>query len=84
RGGANGARIRLAPQKDWQGNEPERLSNVLSVLEPIAAEFGISVADTIVLAGNVGIEKAIKNAGMNVSVPFSPGRGNASSEMTDP
>lgn len=84
RGGANGARIRLAPQKDWQGNEPERLSNVLSVLEPIAAEFGISVADTIVLAGNVGVEKAIKNAGMNVSVPFSPGRGDASSEMTDP
>ena len=84
RGGANGARIRLAPQKDWQGNEPERLSNVLSVLEPIAAEFGISVADTIVLAGNVGVEKAIKNAGMNVPVPFSPGRGDASSEMTDP
>lgn len=84
RGGANGARIRLAPQKDWQGNEPERLSKVLSVLEPIAAEFGISVADTIVLAGNVGVEKAIKNAGMNVSVPFSPGRGDASSEMTDP
>jgi catalase-peroxidase len=84
RGGANGARIRLAPQKDWQGNEPERLSNVLSVLEPIASEFGISIADTIVLAGNVGVEKAIKNAGMNVSVPFSPGRGDASSEMTDP
>ena len=84
RGGANGARIRLAPQKDWQGNEPERLSKVLSVLEPIAAEFGISVADTIVLAGNVGVEKSIKNAGMNVSVPFSPGRGDASSEMTDP
>jgi len=84
RGGANGARIRLAPQKDWQGNEPERLSNVLSVLEPIASEFSISIADTIVLAGNVGVEKAIKNAGMNVSVPFSPGRGDASSEMTDP
>jgi catalase-peroxidase len=83
RGGANGARIRLAPQKDWEGNEPKRLSKVLSVLEPIAAEFGISVADTIVLAGNVGIEKAIKNAGMNISVPFSPGRGDATAKMTD-
>ena len=60
RGGANGARIRLAPQKDWEGNEPKRLAHVLSVLEPIAAEFGISVADTIVLAGNVGLEKAIQ------------------------
>ncbi|MCV5753716.1 catalase-peroxidase, partial [Escherichia coli] len=56
RGGANGARIRLAPQKDWQGNEPERLSRVLAVLESIAAEEGCSVADAIVLAGNVGIE----------------------------
>lgn len=83
RGGANGARIRLAPQKDWEGNEPERLSKVLSVLEPIAKEFGISVADTIVLAGNVGIEKAIKNAGFDVKVPFAPGRGDATAEMTD-
>ncbi|WP_242204386.1 catalase/peroxidase HPI [Aestuariivivens insulae] len=83
RGGANGARIRLAPQKDWAGNEPERLANVLSALEPIAAEFGISVADTIVLAGNVGIEKAISNAGMDVGVPFAPGRGDASQAMTD-
>ncbi|HMB99921.1 MAG TPA: catalase/peroxidase HPI [Flavobacteriaceae bacterium] len=83
RGGANGARIRLAPQKDWQGNEPERLAKVLSVLEPIASEFGISIADTIVLAGNVGVEKAIKNAGMNVSVPFKPGRGDSTEEMTD-
>ena len=83
RGGANGARIRLAPQKDWQGNEPEKLSKVLAVLEPIAAEFGISVADAIVLAGNVGVEKAIKNAGMNVSVPFAPGRGDATDEITD-
>ncbi|WP_163325942.1 catalase/peroxidase HPI [Draconibacterium mangrovi] len=83
RGGANGARIRLAPQKDWEGNEPERLAKVLAVLEPIAAEFGISVADVIVLAGNVGVEKAIKNAGMNVSVPFLPGRGDATDEMTD-
>ena len=83
RGGANGARIRLAPQKDWEGNEPERLSNVLAVLEPIAAETGVSVADVIVLAGNVGVEQAIKNAGMNVSVPFLPGRGDATDEMTD-
>ncbi|WP_421151237.1 catalase/peroxidase HPI [Seonamhaeicola sp. NFXS20] len=83
RGGANGARIRLAPQKDWEGNEPERLSKVLSVLEPIADEFGISIADTIVLAGNVGVEKAIKNAGMNIEVPFAPGRGDATQDMTD-
>ncbi|PNQ72776.1 catalase/peroxidase HPI [Hanstruepera neustonica] len=83
RGGANGARIRLAPQKDWEGNEPQRLSKVLSVLEPIASEFGISVADVIVLAGNVGVEKAIKNAGMDVTVPFAPGRGDATQEMTD-
>lgn len=83
RGGANGARIRLAPQKDWEGNEPERLARVLSVLEPIAAEFGISVADTIVLAGNVGVEKAAKAAGIEVTVPFTPGRGDATDEMTD-
>ncbi|MCH4553406.1 catalase/peroxidase HPI [Aestuariibaculum lutulentum] len=83
RGGANGARIRLAPQKDWAGNEPEKLAKVLSVLEPIAAEFGISVADTIVLAGNVGVEKAIKNAGLSITVPFAPGRGDATQEMTD-
>ncbi len=83
RGGANGARIRLAPQKDWEGNEPEKLAKVLAVLEPIATQFGISVADTIVLAGNVGVEKAIQNAGMSVTVPFAPGRGDASQEMTD-
>ncbi|GGK43407.1 MULTISPECIES: catalase/peroxidase HPI [Flavobacteriaceae] len=83
RGGANGARIRLIPQKDWEGNEPEKLAKVLSVLEPIAAEFGISIADTIVLAGNVGIEKAAKNAGINLKVPFAPGRGDATNEMTD-
>ncbi|PKP82598.1 MAG: catalase/peroxidase HPI [Alphaproteobacteria bacterium HGW-Alphaproteobacteria-18] len=83
RGGANGARIRLAPQKDWQGNEPARLQKVLSVLEPIAAASGASVADVIVLAGNVGIEKAAKAAGFNISVPFSPGRGDATAEMTD-
>ena len=83
RGGANGARIRLAPQKDWEGNEPERLSKVLNVLEPIAREFGISVADTIVLAGNLGVEQAIKNAGFNITVPFTAGRGDATPEMTD-
>lgn len=83
RGGANGARIRLAPQKDWEGNEPQRLSKVLSALEPIAKEFGISVADTIVLAGNVGVEQAAKNAGMNIKVPFAPGRGDATDDMTD-
>jgi len=83
RGGANGARIRLAPQKDWEGNEPKRLAKVLSVLEPIAKEFGISVADTIVLAGNVGVEQAIKNAGYNLKVPFAPGRGDATDAITD-
>ncbi|EGQ8258782.1 catalase/peroxidase HPI [Vibrio parahaemolyticus] len=83
RGGANGARIRLAPQKDWQGNEPERLSRVLAVLESIAAEEGCSVADAIVLAGNVGIELAARAAGHDVSVPFVPGRGDASQDMTD-
>ncbi len=83
RGGANGARIRLAPQKDWEGNEPERLSKVLGVLEPIAAETGASVADVIVLAGNVGIEQAAKAAGHDVTVPFQPGRGDATDEMTD-
>lgn len=83
RGGANGARIRLAPQKDWQGNEPARLAKVLSVLEPIAAESGASIADLIVLGGNVGIEKAAKAAGYDITVPFSPGRGDATQEMTD-
>ena len=83
RGGANGARIRLAPQKDWEGNEPKRLSKVLSVLEPIATEYGISVSDCIVIAGNMGVEKAIQNAGLNVKVPFAPGRGDATPDMTD-
>ena len=83
RGGANGARIRLAPQKDWEGNEPERLAKVLTVLEPIAAETGASVADVIVLAGNVGIEQAAKAAGFEITVPFAPGRGDATEEMTD-
>jgi len=83
RGGANGARIRLAPQKDWEGNEPKRLAKVLGVLEPIAAEAGASVADVIVLAGNVGIEKAAKAAGVDIKVPFAPGRGDATREHTD-
>lgn len=83
RGGANGARIRFAPQKDWEGNEPARLGKVLAVLEKIAAESGISIADTIVLAGNVGIEQAAKAAGVNVTVPFAPGRGDATIEQTD-
>lgn len=83
RGGANGARIRLAPMKDWEGNEPDRLSKVLAVLEPIAAASGASVADVIVLAGNVGVEQAAKAADFDVSVPFAPGRGDATQEMTD-
>ena len=78
RGGANGARIRLAPQKDWEGNNPEQLSRVLSVLENISSETGTSLADVIVLAGNVGIEQA---SGENV--PFNPGRGDATNEQTD-
>jgi len=83
RGGANGARIRLAPQKDWEGNEPERLARVLGVLEGIAADSGASVADVIVLAGNVGIEQAAKAAGRDIAVPFTKGRGDATNEMTD-
>ncbi|WP_220720910.1 catalase/peroxidase HPI [Agarivorans litoreus] len=83
RGGANGARIRLAPQKDWQANEPEKLAKVLSVLEAIAADTGASLADVIVLAGNVGVEQAVKAAGLNLAVPFTAGRGDASQEMTD-
>ena len=83
RGGANGARIRLAPQKDWQGNEPARLQRVLAVLEPIAAKTGASVADVIVLAGNVGVEKAARAAGHAITVPFTPGRGDATDAMTD-
>ena len=78
RGGANGARIRLAPQKNWEGNKPAQLAKVLSTLEPLAAAHGASIADTIVLAGNVGIEMA-----SGVEVPFTPGRGDASEEQTD-
>lgn len=83
RGGTDGARIRLAPQKSWEGNEPEQLAKVLGVLEPIAAEAGASVADAIVLAGNIGVELAAKAAGFNMAVPFAPGRGDAIDEMTD-
>ncbi|MFE8033667.1 catalase/peroxidase HPI [Thiohalocapsa marina] len=83
RGGANGARIRLAPQKDWEGNEPDRLARVLGVLEPIATGAGASLADVIVLAGNVGIEQAARAAGMDIEVPFAPGRGDATAKMTD-
>jgi len=83
RGGANGARIRLAPQKDWEGNEPARLARVLPVYEKIAAGTGASVADVIVLAGNVGVEQAARAAGVDVTVPFAPGRGDATAEQTD-
>ncbi|WP_439836621.1 catalase/peroxidase HPI [Aeromonas enteropelogenes] len=83
RGGANGARIRLAPQKDWPGNEPERLARVLGVYDKLAAECGVSVADLIVLGGNLGIEQAAQAAGVTVNVPFSPGRGDASQDQTD-
>ncbi|MEI8657847.1 MULTISPECIES: catalase/peroxidase HPI [Vibrio] len=83
RGGANGARIRLAPQNAWESNEPERLARVLAELTKIAQEFGISIADTIVLAGNVGIEKAVKAAGYDFKVPFAAGRGDATAEQTD-
>ena len=83
RGGANGARIRLAPQKDWEGNEPARLAKVLGIYGKIAAETGASVADVIVLGGNVGLEQAIKAAGFKVEVPFAPGRGDATQEQTD-
>jgi catalase-peroxidase len=83
RGGANGARIRLAPQKDWEANEPARLARVLKVLEGIAADTGASVADVIVLGGNVGIEHAAKAAGFDITVPFAPGRGDATLEQTD-
>ncbi len=83
RGGANGARIRLAPQRDWEGNEPARLAKALAVYEKIAAETGASVADVIVLAGNVGVEQAAKAAGVDVTVPFAPGRGDATAAQTD-
>ncbi|MDO9113513.1 MAG: catalase/peroxidase HPI [Polaromonas sp.] len=83
RGGANGARIRLAPQKDWEGNEPARLARVLGVLEGIATESGASVADVIVLAGNLGVEQAAKAAGFDITVAFAAGRGDATQDATD-
>ena len=83
RGGTNGARIRLAPQKDWAGNEPARLATVLVTLQSIAKEVGASVADIIVLAGNVGVEQAAKAAGIELPLPFNPGRGDATAEQTD-
>ncbi|WP_447759215.1 catalase/peroxidase HPI [Aeromonas veronii] len=83
RGGANGARIRLAPQKDWPGNEPARLAKVLAVYDKLAAESGVSVADLIVLGGNLAIEQAAQAAGVTVSVPFAPGRGDATQAQTD-
>ena len=85
RGGANGARIRLAPQKDWQANEPERLQKVLQVLSALQASLSkkVSIADLIVLGGAAAIEKAAHAAGVNITVPFMPGRGDATQEMTD-
>ncbi|WP_447833086.1 catalase/peroxidase HPI [Aeromonas veronii] len=83
RGGANGARIRLAPQKDWPGNEPVRLAKVQAVYDKLAAECGVSVADLIVLGGNLAIEQAAQAAGVTVSVPFAPGRGDATQAQTD-
>jgi catalase-peroxidase len=86
RGGANGARIRLAPQKDWQGNEPERLQKVIAKLTAVQADLSkkVSIADLIVLGGSAAIEKAAEKAGVKVKVPFAPGRGDATDEMTDP
>lgn len=91
RGGANGARVRLAPQKDWEANDPADLSKVLSALEAIQADFNsaqtgdkaISMADLIVLGGNAAIERAAQNAGQSIAVPFTPGRGDSSQEQTD-
>src|SRR5439155_3394906 len=91
RGGANGARIRLAPQKDWEANEPARLVRVLKTLDQIQQEFNrsqsggkkVSLADLIVLGGCAAVEQAAKNAGHNVTVPFAPGRTDASKEQTD-
>ncbi|MEQ9347453.1 MAG: catalase/peroxidase HPI [Thalassospira sp.] len=85
RGGANGARIRLAPQKDWEGNEPDRLAKVLKTLEGIQAGLAkkVSLADLIVLGGSAAVEKAAKDAGVNITVPFAPGRGDATDAMTD-
>ena len=83
RGGANGARIRLLPQKKWEANEPARLNKVLGKLEKVAKKVNASLADIIVLAGNVGLENSIKKAGLKIKVPFSPGRGDATQDQTD-
>ena len=83
RGGANGARLSLSPQKEWKANEPGRLSNTLSVLKTISSEFDISLSDTIVLAGNTAIEEASKSSGYEIKIPFKKGRGDATQEMTD-
>ncbi|HPB36203.1 MAG TPA: catalase/peroxidase HPI [Bacteroidales bacterium] len=86
RGGANGARIRLEPQRSWEGNEPQRLEKVLATLEKIQAGLPkkVSIADLIVLGGSAAVEKAARDAGLDICVPFSPGRGDATAEMTDP
>ena len=84
RGGSNGAHIRLNPFCKWQGNEPEKLKNVLNAYETIAAETGASLADIIVLSANLVIESAAKKAGFNIMVPFTPWRGDASAEMIVP
>ncbi len=83
RGGANGARIALSPQNNWESNEPSRLSKTLDVLKPIADEFGASLADTIILAGNTAVEEAAQSAGFEIEVPFHKGRGDATQDMTD-
>ena len=83
RGGANGARVTLSPQKDWEANEPERLSKTVSVLKSISLDVGASLADTIVLAGNLAIEEAASAAGYDLTIPFKKGRGDATQEMTD-
>jgi catalase-peroxidase len=83
RGGANGARISLLPQKNWEGNEPAKLKKVLGKLEKVAKKVKASLADIIVLAGNVGLEKSIKKAGFKINVPFNPGRGDATQDQTD-
>jgi len=83
RGGANGARISLSPQKDWEANEPDRLSKTLSILKTIASDTGASLADTVVIAGNLAVEEAAKAAGYSIKIPLVKGRGDASQEMTD-
>ena len=86
RGGANGARIRLSPQKDWEGNEPERLQKVIAKLTEIQSSLSkkMSLADLIVLGGSAALEKATNDGGYNIKVPFSSGRGDATTDMTDP